>query len=112
MFAERLKELRLEADLKQSDLAKIIEVSSSTIGMYEQGRRFPDQDILNKLANYFDISVDYLLGRTKEKNPNPKLDEGIKTIAAHRINPHDDLPDDAIEKINEYIEMVRLKYKK
>lgn len=69
MFSERLKELRLEADMKQLELAKILGISASTIGMYEQGRRFPDQEILLKIANFFDVTTDYLLGRTD----NPKL---------------------------------------
>lgn len=67
MFAERLKELRCENDMKQSDLAKVLGVSASTIGMYEQGRRTPDLEVLNKIATYFQVSVDYLLGRTNIK---------------------------------------------
>lgn len=68
MFADRLKELRCENDMNQSDLAKIIGVSPSTIGMYEQGRRTPDLEVLSKIANYFQVSMDYLLGRTNIKN--------------------------------------------
>lgn len=64
MFDKRLKLLRNEKDLKQSELADILGVSNSTIGMYEQGRRYPDLDTLQKIADYFDVSVDYLLGRT------------------------------------------------
>ena len=63
-FGQRLKTLRLEHDLKQSELAKILEVSSSTIGMYEQGRRYADLETLTKIANHFNVSVDYLIGRT------------------------------------------------
>ena len=66
-FGQRLKSLRLERDLKQSELAKIIEVSSSTIGMYEQGRRYADLETLKKIADFFDVSVDYLIGRTDIK---------------------------------------------
>ncbi|MCE9674894.1 helix-turn-helix domain-containing protein [Paraclostridium bifermentans] len=68
MFADRLKELRCENDMNQSDLAKIIGVSPSTIGMYEQGRRTPDLEVLSKIATYFQVSIDYLLGRTNIKN--------------------------------------------
>ena len=66
-FGERLKSLRLEKDLKQSELAKIIDVFSSTIGMYEQGRRYADLETLKNIAEYFDVSVDYLIGRTDIK---------------------------------------------
>ncbi|EOE7213258.1 TPA: helix-turn-helix transcriptional regulator [Clostridioides difficile] len=65
MFGERLKELRLKKKLKQSELGKEIGISASTIGMYEQGRRFADQSTLIKLAQYFNVTTDYLLGFSK-----------------------------------------------
>ena len=111
MFGRKLKELRLEKKINQAELGEIIGISPSTVGMYERDQRFPDKDILSKIADYFEVSVDYLLGRTDERNitkEKPKLDPSIKTIAAHRIGPIEDLDDEAIEKINEYIEMMRL----
>lgn len=66
-FGKRLKSLRSEKDLNQSDLADILELSTSAIGMYEQGRRYADLDTIKKIAEYFDVSVDYLLGRTDIK---------------------------------------------
>lgn len=76
MFGERLKKLRLEADLKQSDLAKIFGLSTSSIGMYEQGRRTADPETLLKISKYFNVSVDYLLGNTDERN---KTDDNKNT---------------------------------
>lgn len=111
MFGRKLKELRLERKINQSELGEIIGISPSTVGMYERDQRFPDKDILGKIADYFEVSVDYLLGRTDERNVHkekPKLDPGIKTIAAHRINPYEDISEEGINKINEYIEMVRM----
>lgn len=64
MFGERLKQLRTEKGLFQKELAKILGVSAGAIGMYENGKRTPDFEILNKIADYFNVSVDYLLGRT------------------------------------------------
>lgn len=116
MFGRKLKELRLERKINQSELGEIIGISPSTVGMYERDQRFPDKDILSKIADYFEVSVDYLLGRTNERNLNTnksKLSESITTISAHRINGDiDNLPDEAIEKINDYIEMIKLKYNK
>lgn len=66
-FGKRLKTLRTDKNLKQSELADILELSTSTIGMYEQGRRYADLDTLKKIAEYFDVSVDYLIGRTDIK---------------------------------------------
>ena len=70
--------------------------------MYERDQRFPDKDILGKIADYFEVSVDYLLGRTDERNLNkekPKLDPGIKTIAAHRVNPYEDISEEGIIRL-------------
>ena len=57
MFGQNLKKLRTSKNLSQSKLSKILGISSSTIGMYEQGRRFPDQTILTKIADFFDVST-------------------------------------------------------
>ena len=69
MFGQNLKKLRTSKNLSQSKLSKILGISSSTIGMYEQGRRFPDQTILTKIADFFDVSTDYLLGRNPQNPP-------------------------------------------
>ena len=61
-FAERLKELRLEKDLKQAELAKEVDISLSIISMYENGLRKPGMDAIIALSNYFNVSTDYLLG--------------------------------------------------
>jgi transcriptional regulator with XRE-family HTH domain len=54
--------------MTQEDLAKILKVSRATVGRYETDERFPDKDILKKIADFFDVSVDYLLGRTDKRN--------------------------------------------
>lgn len=58
-----LKELRQYKSITQSDLGKALNISPSAIGMYEQGRREPDAEILVKIADFFDVTTDYLLGR-------------------------------------------------
>ena len=59
----RLKELRRKKDITQEELAKQLQLSPSTIGMYETGRREPDFDTLQMIADYFHVSTDSLLGR-------------------------------------------------
>lgn len=59
----RLKEIRERRKISQADLSRILNVSPSAVGMWEQGRREPDYATLNALADVFDVSVDYLLGR-------------------------------------------------
>ncbi len=64
MFGSKLRELRKQAGLSQEELAKKLGVSKSTIGMYEQGqRKKPQSDaVLKKIADYFSVSLDYLMG--------------------------------------------------
>jgi transcriptional regulator with XRE-family HTH domain len=61
-FADRMRELRKEQGLTQDDLAKALGISRSAVGMYEQGRREPDFDILDTAADFFDVSVGYMTG--------------------------------------------------
>ena len=59
----RIKELRTEKGITQADLAKILKISDRAVGYYENGDREPDYTTLLKIAEYFDVSIDYLLGR-------------------------------------------------
>ncbi|NPV54674.1 MAG: helix-turn-helix domain-containing protein [Firmicutes bacterium] len=59
----RLRELRNSHGLTQRDLAAKLSVSPSTIALYELGQREPDIDMINQLAEFFHVSVDYLFGR-------------------------------------------------
>ena len=60
---KKLRELRLKFGLTTTELGKAIGCSNPTITNYELGNRKPDPDMLIKLANYFNVSIDYLLGR-------------------------------------------------
>lgn len=66
-FPTRLKELREEKRLLGKDFAKIMSVEPATVTNWEKGNRFPKDDVLIKIADYFDCSIDYLLGRTDDK---------------------------------------------
>lgn len=68
MIGNRIKLLREEFNLKQEDLAKKIDVSPSAIGMYERDLREPNDDITLKLANFFGVTTDYLLGKSDIRN--------------------------------------------
>lgn len=66
MFKDKLKQLRLDKGVTQSDIAKAIGVSPATIGNYEQGTREPRNNAMwQKLADYFGVSVDYLMDKTE-----------------------------------------------
>lgn len=62
-FAVTLKSLRKERKLRQADLSQALGLSQATIANYEQGTRFPDEAVLNRLADYLGVSTDILLGR-------------------------------------------------
>lgn len=75
MIGSKIKTLRENKELSQKGLATILGISPSTVGMYEQDRRAPDTEMLLKLADYFKVSVDYLLGKTDNKTNN--LDKSL-----------------------------------
>lgn len=64
----RLKDLRIERGLLQSDIAKVINKSDRIIGFYETGERDMGTETLAKLADFFNVSIDYLLGKTEVRN--------------------------------------------
>lgn len=64
---ERLRELRKEKGLKQSDVALFIDSTPQAIANYELGKREPGIKQLILLADFFDVSIDYLVGRTDKK---------------------------------------------
>jgi transcriptional regulator with XRE-family HTH domain len=65
-FGNILKFLRNNRGLSQRELAKILNVAPSTLAMYELNKREPNYETLTKIADYFQVSTDYLLGRNKE----------------------------------------------
>jgi transcriptional regulator with XRE-family HTH domain len=64
VFAERLKMLRKEAGLNQTELGKELNKTKNNISQYESGKRSPDLETLKKIADLFQTTTDYLLGRT------------------------------------------------
>lgn len=71
----KIKELREEKGLMQKELGDIIGISQNTLSQYENGKREPDYETLKKIAEYFDVSTDYLLGLVDVKNPEANPDE-------------------------------------
>lgn len=68
-FEERLTQLRLDANLKQSELADILKVSKYTISGWERGLRKPEFGTLNQISNVFNVSLAYLLGENDDATP-------------------------------------------
>lgn len=60
----RIKALREDRDLRQSDLAQAVGIDQRTISNYEMGKTNPDSEALIRLADFFNVTIDYLVGRT------------------------------------------------
>ena len=65
---KNIKELRLQANLSQIELSKKLGIAQNTLSQYENGNREPDIEMLQKIANELNVSLDYLIGRTSFKN--------------------------------------------
>lgn len=89
-FGQRLREIRIERNLTQKDLAKMLKVSESAIGMYERDEREPSFKLTNEIADKFEVTTDYLHGRTD----NPK---GYETNISFFGGPEKYTPDEIEE---------------
>lgn len=69
-FGERFKALRLEKNNTQKDLADRFFLNYTSISKYENNKAIPELDLLQRIADYFDVTVDYLLCRTNDRNSN------------------------------------------
>ncbi len=68
----RLRDLREDSDITQSELAAFLHIKQNTYSQYENGQRQVPLDVLISLARYYNTSLDYLVGITNIKNPFPK----------------------------------------
>lgn len=92
----RLKQLRKSSGKTQRDLAKSLYVTASSIGMYERDERTPSPDVLKKYADIFDVSLDYILGNSRDL----KKGEDYATINVYGSIPAG-IPIEAIEDITD-----------
>ena len=72
MNTSRLKEIREDKDLKQNDVAKVLGIKQQQYSEYEIGKRLIPINYLSDLADFYNTSIDYLLGKTGERKPYPK----------------------------------------
>ena len=72
MYQNRLRDLREDKDLKQKSLADLLKIHQTTYSDYELGRLNIPIPVLHTLADFYNVSIHYLLGRTNEKQPYPK----------------------------------------
>ena len=110
-FKDRLKYLRSEKEMTGEELGKVFEVTKVGIHGWESGNRSPNIDMLIKIADYFDVSLDYLLGRADYKNVkifNELVDgKQIKTEAIGQGYP-DGMTHDEVLRILENVRQVKV----
>ncbi|WP_432629023.1 helix-turn-helix domain-containing protein [Brotaphodocola sp.] len=80
-FNEILKQLRNRDNLSQAELAQKLGVAKSTIGMYESGKREPDFETLESIADFFNVDMNFLLGRNGSENDHYYLNDETRQIA-------------------------------
>lgn len=105
-FGNRLIELRNEFNLDRDELANALNISYSSLSKYETNKRFPSQELLISIANYFGVSIDYLLGRTDIRNYEEY------TIAAHTDDRTQQLSDEDRKQLDDFIDFLIAKSKK
>ncbi|WP_437831461.1 helix-turn-helix domain-containing protein [Niallia taxi] len=80
LLGERIKYIRNKRKLSQKEMAKELGVSNVQLSRYETGERKPDPEMLSSIADFLDISTDYLLGRTDDLNKLPKAYDSLSEI--------------------------------
>lgn len=110
MLPKRLINLRKSKKMTQEEFAKAIGITRSSYSQYELGNREPDYDILDKIAKFYDVTVDYLLGRIDESTGMGVIDSdnNAKKILARPHLHWDDIPltDEDLKPVLDLLEMV------
>lgn len=106
----RIKELRNERGITQAELAKILQISDRAVGYYENGDREPDYTMLLKIAEFFDVSIDYLLGRVDIRNSSALPNETDFHVGLSK-SEEGTLTEDEKEEIRNFAKFVMSKRK-
>jgi len=105
LFGDRLKELRKNKNLSQEKLGEFLGVSSNAVYSWEVGRSQPSIEIITKLADYFNVTTDYLLGFNQNDLDNmEKLKIALKEVG---IMAQDDLTIEELETALKVVDMIR-----
>ncbi|WP_271900821.1 helix-turn-helix domain-containing protein [Limosilactobacillus reuteri] len=88
-MGDRIAELRSNAHMSQFQLAKVLGIGTSTLGMYETNKRKPSPKVLKHIADYFNVSTDYLLGRSNNEKEKKglSLDEAVDSVMSFDGRP-------------------------
>ena len=113
IFGDRLRCLRIKKKLSQAELASLLGFSNqSIVSQYESGKKQPSQQTLSKIADVFDVTVDFLIGRTDNPNPSKNHDRLGPLATFLEEAELGKLPPEALKDIRVFIEFVEQKYEK
>ena len=105
VFPERIAAIRKELKLSQEKFGELAGVSQRTVAFWESGQRMPSHAVISALADRLDLSVDFLLGRTDDKNSikkQPAVDDG--RLADELIARIRTLPVPALSRLSDFLE--------
>ncbi len=112
-FADRIKDLRIQSDLTQQEVADKLNVTKQTVSQYERGLRRPDMESLEAISDVFNVSVDYVLGKSdvtiqivNEKDLEILRNKQLRRLLAY----YERLNSAGIKKVEEYVEDLSPKY--
>jgi len=121
VIGDRIKQLRKENKLTQHEFGALFGLYDSTISMYETGKRTPEYGIIVKIADYFNVSIDWLLGRVENKNiiviDKDSMPEALKNIGVEYLKlamemKQQSIPPNDVRKIIEAIKALKTEKQK
>jgi len=90
-LGDRIREYRLKRGFTQSQMAEKLGMTEANFSSYERNKSIPPGDKLNQIADILNVSIDYLLGRTNDPEPQFEFDEDVRAIAREmqKLDPSD-----------------------
>ena len=120
ILGQRLKILRLRAGLTQTEFGQPFNLAKSTISQYESGKSRPDDELKKKIADYYNVSLDWLMGRTENKSFPPiqhsyeyracyQTQEELEDMMQNMIQHIQELSYESKEDLKKYIQLLQLR---
>lgn len=109
LFGDRLKELRKSKNITQTDIAKMYGVTDATVSAWEVGKAQPSYDVLTNLAQYFNVTTDYLLGFNQDDLDNIERLKLVLREAGMLNGDNEDMTKEDFEKAMQIVSMLKEK---
>ena len=110
-MSSRLRELRNEKRLTLRELSEQLNISYSNIAMIERGERNFTSDTLMMFANFFNVSTDYLLGKTDDRNATASAAPELEGVKLALYNQTEELTEEQLQDVLKFVEFIKNKDK-